>query len=229
MMMKVGTAVLLAFLWQAHGVWAACGGDCSGDGEVTVDELVLSVNIALGNGNVSQCQNADTNGDGEITIDELIAAVGGALNGCPAAAATPTATATATPHAEVTPTPQIVPPGISTQLLGTFSGQAVNDNTHVNKAVRLKIAVVGNSIIVTDLGANLFATGSTLTVNAVAPTAINSTRTIGSIPSGSIEIFQLALVPDGSGLSLAGTYSKSPILNPLDMTNVFALILHRES
>lgn len=61
---------------------ATCGGDCSMDGEVTVDELVRMVNIALGAAPVSGCSAGDTNLDGEITIDEIIAGVSHALNGC---------------------------------------------------------------------------------------------------------------------------------------------------
>lgn len=64
---------------------AACAGDCGQDGEVTVEELVLMVNIALGNGSVSQCMPGDSNGDGSITVEEIVKAVNNALNGCPRA------------------------------------------------------------------------------------------------------------------------------------------------
>lgn len=60
----------------------ACAGDCNGDGQVTVNELVLSVNIALGSQPASACTAADSNGDGMVSINELIAAVTRALNGC---------------------------------------------------------------------------------------------------------------------------------------------------
>ena len=61
---------------------AACVGDCNGDGEVTVNELIQMVNIALGTAQVSACMAGDANGDGEITINEIIAGVNNALNGC---------------------------------------------------------------------------------------------------------------------------------------------------
>ncbi len=61
-----------------------CLGDCGGDGEVTVDELIIMVNAALGNAPASQCPAGDRNSDGEITIDEIVAAVSNALGGCPA-------------------------------------------------------------------------------------------------------------------------------------------------
>lgn len=69
------------------GVWsiprAACPGDCNADGEVTINELITGVNIALGSASVDSCEGVDVNGDGEVTINELIAAVNNGLNGCP--------------------------------------------------------------------------------------------------------------------------------------------------
>ncbi len=61
---------------------ASCMGDCVGDGLVTVDELVMMVNIALGNMDVSECDVGDGNEDGQITVDEIVTAVNHALNGC---------------------------------------------------------------------------------------------------------------------------------------------------
>ncbi|MCX8073483.1 MAG: VCBS repeat-containing protein [Candidatus Binatia bacterium] len=59
-----------------------CVGDCGGDGEVTIDELITMVNIALGSAPVSSCAAGDPNQDEEITIDEIIQAVNRALTGC---------------------------------------------------------------------------------------------------------------------------------------------------
>lgn len=78
----------------------ACTGDCSGDGEVTVNEIITGVNIALGSASVDGCAAMDANGDGEVSIDEIISAINGALEGCPAVTpqeSTPTPTATAIP------------------------------------------------------------------------------------------------------------------------------------
>jgi hypothetical protein len=60
----------------------SCVGDCNDDGEVTVDELVRMVNIALGSQVIGECLAGDANRDGEITIDEIISGVNSALNGC---------------------------------------------------------------------------------------------------------------------------------------------------
>jgi YD repeat-containing protein len=58
-----------------------CVGDCNGDAEVTISELIQLVNVALGEAALS-CVSADINGDGEIEMNELITAVNNALNGC---------------------------------------------------------------------------------------------------------------------------------------------------
>jgi hypothetical protein len=61
----------------------ACLGDCNGDGDVTVDEIVRLVNIALGLTELDDCPAADGNGDGDVTVDEIVTAVTHALDGCP--------------------------------------------------------------------------------------------------------------------------------------------------
>jgi hypothetical protein len=77
----VATWTLLA-LPAAAGVFD-CPGDCNADREVTVDEIVTAVTLALGELNVDACRNADTSGDLQVTVDELLAAVTAALEGCP--------------------------------------------------------------------------------------------------------------------------------------------------
>ncbi len=58
-----------------------CVGDCNGDGQVTVDEILTMVNLTL-NGGTTGCPAGDANGDGVITVDEILTAVTNALNGC---------------------------------------------------------------------------------------------------------------------------------------------------
>ena len=65
-----------------------CVGDCTGDGEVTVNGLITMVNIALcdnqpGCTQLSACPAGDANNDGSIAINEIISGVNNALNGCP--------------------------------------------------------------------------------------------------------------------------------------------------
>lgn len=65
----------------AIGDVAVCLGDCNGDGQITINELVGAVNVALQGLDVSVCAAADRNGDGTVTIDELVAAVNSGLGG----------------------------------------------------------------------------------------------------------------------------------------------------
>lgn len=65
----------------------SCVGDCDGNGEVTVTDLITMVNIALcdnqpGCAQLSTCLVGDANGSGSIEITEIIAGVNNALNGC---------------------------------------------------------------------------------------------------------------------------------------------------
>jgi hypothetical protein len=50
--------------------------------EVTVDELLRMVNIALGSADAGTCTAGDADRDSQIKINELITAVGHALTGC---------------------------------------------------------------------------------------------------------------------------------------------------
>jgi hypothetical protein len=59
-----------------------CPGDCAMDGAVTVDDLLISVNIALGNEPMSACAGGDMNGDDQVTVDEILSCVAIALEGC---------------------------------------------------------------------------------------------------------------------------------------------------
>ena len=61
----------------------SCGGDCDAGGEVSIDELIRAVGIALGSAAVEVCASVDADGDGEVAINELVGAVGRALDGCP--------------------------------------------------------------------------------------------------------------------------------------------------
>ena len=75
---------------------SACVGDCDGSGAVSIDEMLIGVNIALGREQLDRCPSFDVNADQQLEINELLAAVVGSLNGCPA---------TATPSTAPTPTP----------------------------------------------------------------------------------------------------------------------------
>src|SRR5690349_13744453 len=76
-----GTAALALLLaMAAPAARAQCVGDCNGDNEVTVDEIITMVNLAL-LGGVEGCVAGDSNTDGQITVDEILTAVNNALTG----------------------------------------------------------------------------------------------------------------------------------------------------
>jgi hypothetical protein len=65
-----------------------CGGDCDGDGHVTIDEIVRGVTLTLGGETVAVCPSYDTDLSGSVTVDELVKAVTAALSGCTSAIGT---------------------------------------------------------------------------------------------------------------------------------------------
>lgn len=62
-----------------------CVGDCSGDNNVTINELLAGIKQALGTQSQNGCPSFDLNSDAVVTIDELVLAVHYSLNGCPRA------------------------------------------------------------------------------------------------------------------------------------------------
>lgn len=95
-----------------------CTGDVNGDGRISVSELLLGVNVALGLLSLDDAPAFDDDASGTISVSELIAAVGFALRGCP-----PTPTQTS---AQVIPT--------ETPSPGAHSGLIVVDQERIPDA-----------------------------------------------------------------------------------------------
>lgn len=57
-----------------------CLGDCNHDRSVKINELILGVNILLGNAEIDWCTAGF---DDPVTVDQVVSAVNAALNGCP--------------------------------------------------------------------------------------------------------------------------------------------------
>ena len=60
-----------------------CAGDCDGLGTVTVNEIIILVNLALGTAGAAPCPSGIPSGRA-VDITLIIQAVGNALNNCPA-------------------------------------------------------------------------------------------------------------------------------------------------
>jgi hypothetical protein len=125
---------------------SACAGDCNNDGQVTVDEIITLVNVALGNTPVADCQAGDTNHDSQVTVDEILTAVNSALSGCPPAVAT----ATPTPAL----TPSMAPPtatATSTSTSGLTVAEVVARDSH-GAALLLNQTVTTEGIVTVAAG-----------------------------------------------------------------------------
>jgi YD repeat-containing protein len=60
---------------------AACTGDCNGNTQVTVNEIIVLVNIALGSAEPTACAAGIPSGS-QVNVALIIQAVNHALNGC---------------------------------------------------------------------------------------------------------------------------------------------------
>jgi len=89
---------VVAFIWMLGltPAFAACGGDCSDDGEVTIDEVLLGIDIALTKFAADACGGMGSGDSGRTTVEDLVDAVHHATTGCEANMPTPTPTATPT-------------------------------------------------------------------------------------------------------------------------------------
>lgn len=128
-LVRVLPIVLLAL---ASPAWPQCAGDCNDDGHVSVDELVIGSQIALGRAELSMCPDLDADDTGSVEIDELVDAVAKATGGCPATptadptvtptpapTSTPTNSPTSTPTGTTTPSPSITPTPSATPTAST--------------------------------------------------------------------------------------------------------------
>jgi hypothetical protein len=78
----VETATATATPSGTPGPPIACVADCNESGDVSLDEVVHAVGIALARHPLATCEQADPNGDGFPDIGELVRAVAGSVGGC---------------------------------------------------------------------------------------------------------------------------------------------------
>jgi hypothetical protein len=113
---RIAVAVIVVFLGLRSDAALACVGDCNGDGIVSINELIVGVNIALLSQPISACGAFDCQGNGTVPINCLIQGVNSALDSCQAIvtptvgtpiAATPTVAPTAPPTVAPTTVPTV--------------------------------------------------------------------------------------------------------------------------
>jgi ELWxxDGT repeat protein len=88
----VGSNVFFIADDRVHGreVWAlpldalgaGCTGDCDDNGVVSIDELLVGIDVSLGRSSADTCPAFDVDRRGDVTIDELILGVDSAIKGC---------------------------------------------------------------------------------------------------------------------------------------------------
>jgi len=80
----LSSAALLLLSAMPLAVGAAqtpCPGDCNGDGVVTVDEVLTTVDLLL-NGGLDACRAADALEINMIVVVDVVCALRNTLNGC---------------------------------------------------------------------------------------------------------------------------------------------------
>jgi hypothetical protein len=136
---RLAAVVALTLTFYSASASAQCPGDCDGNDQVNIGELITAVNVALGDLDLSSCEAADTSGDGEVSIGELIQAVNAALDGCPA---TPTPTDTV----EVdTPTPTETPMPTDTPAPDSCGDEVVDPGEECDDGMQCTAGMLGDA------------------------------------------------------------------------------------
>ena len=94
-----------------------CVGDCRNERSVTVDSLLILVNIVLGTSEAAECSSGLPSGEASVDVSTIVRAVHNALNGCPplpTASPEPSSSPTAPPTETPEPTSTVTPTGTAT-------------------------------------------------------------------------------------------------------------------
>lgn len=179
-----------------------CVGTCSGGGGVSVDNLLVMVNIALGYLPLAHCPSGDAGREGEIGIDDIVAAVSNALYGCgvPPPTFPPTPTLTRTPTPTPSPTPAIVSIDVSSAT--GFPGGDVRIAVNIDTYGVGVVATANDFMYPSDV---LDFAASDCTVNA----ALGKRLVVSELPIGDDEPYRLIRVfvqsPDNRRAIPSGT------------------------
>ncbi len=84
LLVRIFTVLVVGTILGAGPIFGAtCPGDCDGDGEVIVAEIVVAVRILMGETPLAACPTADSGGDGQVTVGDVVRTVRASLDGCP--------------------------------------------------------------------------------------------------------------------------------------------------
>jgi hypothetical protein len=80
---EIATACTDGVITVAEPNTPPCAGDCNEDLFVSIDELVIGINVLLARVPLAECAAVDENDNGRVGVNELVSAVDNALHGCP--------------------------------------------------------------------------------------------------------------------------------------------------
>lgn len=200
------TVAIVLLASQAPAQPQVCVGDCDSDAQVTVNEIITMVNVALGSAAANDCSAGDVNHDGAITVNEIIIAVNNALDGCPGATATPTPSTTPSPS--LTPTP-----AAATVFHATLTG---DQETPPNLSAATGTAVFTLSAEATTLTYDI-------SVSGIDPQQITAAH-IHVAPPGTPGAIVLSLSAGRAGTSFHGTLGAADLLGAPGVTTFAAFV-----
>lgn len=119
------------------------------------------------------------------------------------------ATPTAIPATPTPDEPQIVPPGISSVMLGTWTAQTIDNISGAVNTGQLRIYVQNNQVFVEDISLNFFRTNP-LPCRLIGPESIAFDATAGTV----IESFAMSLIGPNTGLTGGYNYNNVGVFPP---------------
>jgi DNA-binding beta-propeller fold protein YncE len=208
---NVGLLAWLAAAMVAMPAAALCPGDCNGDGVVAVNELIRSVNIALGSSALPICPPADRDGSGTVDINELTGAVAVSLEGCPATVQVYRSPETVAPSRTEGVTRGVLPNG---RIVEPAGRQVPLETLPLNLAF-----VPGEQYLIVSNDGYRDEDGEQY-VQVVDTSTLSLTKT----PTGTGEFLGLALTPDGSRAFVAQDTDDGPVVLSLHLTGNTAVV-----
>jgi YVTN family beta-propeller protein len=207
----VGIFSWLTAAMAATPAAALCPADCNGDGMVAINDLVRSVNIALGSSALQVCPPADRDGSGTIDITELTGAVLVSLEGCPATVQVYRSPETVAPSGTQGVTRGVLPNG---RIVEPAGSQVALETLPLNLALvpDERYLIVSNDGYRDEDGEQY--------VQVVDTSTLALTKT----PTGTGEFLGLALTPDGSRAFVAQDTDNGPVVLSLHVVGNGAMV-----
>ena len=200
-----------AALRRAAAAANMCAGDCSMNGTVTPDEILLGLGIALGVRTLGVCPLFDVDNSGLITVDEILAAVNAAFGVC--APQPPSPNFALVVDTQTNSVVDIVDFGYVAPGAVTASTRPMTEGA---------LLPSGSGIDITPDGRFAYVAGCTDGV-CVIDTADNTVSTV--VPTGGVGglTFDVAITPDGTSAYVVGLEGYVAVIDTASNTVVTSL------